>query len=115
MTGEGKEQDFKQAKECFRKPKGHVGSLFQLGKLFREGSGVEKNRKIAFEFFEKASKFGHVEALRELGQYFRFGNGNGIDKNEEKSLGLLKLAAEKGDEYLLKTLRYLTPIFFFFY
>ncbi|MHB9147353.1 MAG: hypothetical protein ACYC2U_02825 [Candidatus Amoebophilus sp.] len=48
--------------------RGHAGAAYELGKLYQNGEGVEKNEEEAAKFFKKAAKLGHPGGEYELGR-----------------------------------------------
>ncbi len=68
LRGEGVEQDFVQAAQCFAKagqsgnPEGH----YQMGVMHLNGWGVEKDIKKAASAFAQAAKGGHADAHYQL-------------------------------------------------
>ena len=66
-----------------------------LGIMYRDGLGGEKNEKKARELFEKATSKGNIDALYNLG--VMYGDGLGGEKNEKKARELFEKAASKGN------------------
>lgn len=73
--------------------RGKTDSQFLLGLLHQEGIGVQRNYKIAANWFENAASTGSTEALNSLGLYYRFGIG--VNKDEQKAAEYLKKAVLK--------------------
>ena len=61
---------------------GYPEAQCSLGALYMYGRGVEKNIKIAFEWFSKAARQGHARAQSNLGVMYEFGQGVGKDYRE---------------------------------
>lgn len=79
--------------------KGHVGAVYELGKLYQNGEGVEKDEKIAIELYQRADERGHAGAAYELAKMYqkelievKKGEGALLKKEVE----LFKKAANKG-------------------
>ena len=53
---------------------------FQLGQLYTRGIGVEENKQIALNWFEKAAEAGHARAQFELARIYWKGDGVYLDK-----------------------------------
>lgn len=68
--------------------------LDALGMRYLRGDGVKKDSKMAFSFFDKASRAGQASAEMHLAQLLE--SGEGVKKNPERAFGLMKRAAEKG-------------------
>ena len=56
---------------------------FDLGCLYRDGDGVEKNSTLAFEQFLKAAKKNHQRAIAEVIK--AYGTGNGVPKDQKEA------------------------------
>lgn len=73
--------------------KGNVKAMYDVGKLFERGRGVDKNMSTAAEWFQKAADANHASAQARLGvMYFE---GRGVKKNNKKALKLITNAAKK--------------------
>lgn len=67
--------------------------MYDLGKLYERGRGVNKNISKAVEWFQKAASAGHAYSQARLGVlYFE---GRGVKQNYNKALKLLNAAAKK--------------------
>jgi len=72
---------------------GNIKAMYDIGKFYERGRGVNKNMIKAAEWFQKASNEGHAAAQARLGiLYFE---GRGVTKNHKKALKLLNAAAKK--------------------
>lgn len=81
-TGEeGLTQDYAKAAEYFEVAalQGDANALYNLGKLFFRGQGVEANPGKALEYYRKAADLDHILALNTLGGLYRFGAQTGTD------------------------------------
>lgn len=76
--------------------KNHIGAMYQLGMLYREGAGVEENNAQAFLLFEKSATLENEASMYMLGECFQYGWG--VAKNMEKAFEWYYKAAEAGDE-----------------
>lgn len=84
--------------------KGHKKAQYRLGKCYKEGYGVEKNRPKATELFMKSAKQGYAKAEYEVGKAYLKGKG-GLTADEKKAKTWLKRAVaheKKGPEILAK-------------
>ena len=64
-----------------------------IGFCYRYGIGCEKDEKLAFIYFEKASKKGLAMGQLNLGRCFL--KGIGCEKNEEEAIELFRLSAHQ--------------------
>jgi len=72
---------------------GKIQAMYDVGKLYQRGRGVNRNINKAAEWFKKAAATGHAGAQARLGiLYFE---GRGVKQNYQKALKLLNAAAKK--------------------
>lgn len=72
---------------------GNVKAMYDVGKLYERGRGVDKDIVKAVSWFQRAATAGNASAQARLGiLYFE---GRGVEQNYEKALKLLNSAAEK--------------------
>ena len=64
--------------------------------MYYYGEGVEKNKKLAFKWYEKAAKQGYTQAQNNLALMYE--KGEWVDKNEKLAKEWFTKAAEEGDE-----------------
>lgn len=84
---------------------GHVSSMFEVGKMFANGKGTERDDKKAFHWFERAAENGSDSALAQLGiMYYK---GSGILADKSKAASLFLKAAEKNNSYAQYRLGYM--------
>ncbi len=57
-------------------------------------NGVEKNKKIAFNWFYKSAKKGHMKAQRQIG--FMYANGGGVVEDKKESIKWYRKSADQG-------------------
>jgi TPR repeat protein len=62
--------------------------------MYQDGTGVEKNAKQAFKWYQKAVEQGHANAQYDLAVMYQ--KGNGVAKNTKQAFKLYKKAAEQG-------------------
>lgn len=73
---------------------GDAEALFQVGKCYILGNGVEKDYIKARKFLEKAAKKGHAKAHFFIGLlYF---NGHGVEQDLDQANRWFKMADERG-------------------
>ena len=65
-----------------------------LGKLYAEGDGIEKNLKLAAQFYRLAADQGQDLAQQRLGDCYQ--NGLGVPKNDTEAYVWFSLSAENG-------------------
>jgi TPR repeat protein len=94
------EGDYDSAFEYWTKAAelGNAVAHYQLGIMYEDGEGVEKDEEKAVFHFEKAAICGHPRARYNLACY-EGGNGNAI-----RAARHLIIAANLGDEYSMKAL-----------
>ena len=74
---------------------GYADAQFNLGLMYANGEGVEKDMAQAVELFKKAAEQGHVDAQNNLGaMYF---TGEGVDRDEKKAIEWFEKAAAQGN------------------
>ena len=72
---------------------GNVKAMYDVGKLYERGRGVDKNMVKAAGWFQKATDGGHAAAQARLGiMYFE---GRGVSKDHKKAINLILAAANK--------------------
>ena len=75
---------------------------YDLGQMYRHGSGTEKNLQKAFECFEKGSESGDYRCTNVLG--VMYSGGEYVDKNPAKAVELYKKAVDGGNVIAMKNL-----------
>ena len=86
-------QELMQKAKENRFSKGDVKAQFQLGNIFNEGRGVEKDLKQAAEWFLKAAKQSDAEAQYRIG--LMYANGEGVEQNLKDATVWLQKAAKQ--------------------
>ena len=88
--------DLKEAVKWYKKAaeQGYAGAQCNLGVMYRNGSGVEKNYEKAVEWYRKAADQGYAKAQCKLG--FMYSNGYGVEKDYGKALEWNRKAADQG-------------------
>lgn len=76
---------------------GNPRALYQVGQLYANGVGVEKNMEKAYELFQQSAALNYMKAEYELAILYLAGNG--VEKNYPKAIALLNKAAYKGNAY----------------
>jgi len=76
--------------------RGNLESFNNLGTLYKDGHGVEKDDAKCFLCFSRAAEGGLPQGLYNLG--FLYDLGIGCEENHEKALDLCRQAAYKGHE-----------------
>ncbi len=81
---------------------GDAEAQFNLGVLYDEGAGVERNLATAADWYRKAAEQGFIDAQTNLGILYY--HGLGVDRDHEVAAHWFRLAADQGDaeagEYL---------------
>jgi TPR repeat protein len=87
---EGLKQDFDKALQYFKSAGVHKEALYNMGCMYLEEEGIQKNSRIAIQLFERAFSLGSIEAHVKLGYiYFK---GIGIPRDLEKAKHYLDIA-----------------------
>jgi len=73
---------------------GDPDAQFELGQLWLQGIGRERNDWRAFQAFEKSAEGGHLDGLHMLARCYARGIGTSIDRSQ--AAHLFSLAADKG-------------------
>ena len=86
-----------QAVNWFRKAAdaGHAGGMTQLGIMYDQGKGVEKDDSEAFKLFSKAAEAGNVNSMLLLGIFLV--NGRGVVENDIEAVKWFRKAADAGN------------------
>jgi TPR repeat protein len=81
---------------------GDAEAQFNLGVLYDEGAGVERDLATAADWYRKAATQGFIDAQTNLG--IMYYHGLGVDRDHELAAHWFRLAADQGDaeagEYL---------------
>ena len=72
--------------------KGHKKAQYRLGMCYKEGYGVDKDRKKVFVLFQKSAKQGYAKAQYQLAKCYL--NGEGVAKDEAKAKAWLNKAVK---------------------
>ena len=92
-TSSGSPNNFNEiAKKAEQKD---ANAQFNLGTLYRNGEGVEKNDAEAAKWYRLAALQGNAEAQFSLGVLY--GRGEGVEKNDAEAAKWYRLAADQGD------------------
>ena len=82
------------------------GALFNIGVLYAQGSGVEKDPAAALEWFRKAADRGISDAMHNLGCLYLAGEGT--DQSNGQAIFWFRKAAEAGNAAAMYNLGYMT-------
>lgn len=74
--------------------KGNRDAQYDLGRIHRDGQGVEQSYKTAFKYFKMAADQGHMLAQFELGRMYD--KAEGIELDYRKAFDYYKMAADQG-------------------
>ena len=91
------EQDYRNAWSLFLKgaEKDDKICFFYLGVMLDQGLGIEKNRTLAIQKYQRAADLGHGDSQYNVAQAYMFGNG--VQKNYQKALYYFIKSADNGD------------------
>jgi len=71
-------------------------SCFSLAEILKEGKGVARNDKAAFEAYRKACDLGQLGACRAVGAYYLAGSPGIVDPNAAKAARIFERACRAG-------------------
>ena len=78
---------------------GHLSATYNIGCMYDNGTGIQKNYKLAYEYYSKAAGLGHLGALNNLANLYK--EGNGVVQNLKTAFDLYKSASKDNDEIAL--------------
>jgi TPR repeat protein len=86
-----------QAAQLLRKKaeKGDANAQYQLGKIYADGQGFEKNDAEAFKWFKKSAEQGFAPGQNGLGT--RYWSGRGVDKDVVEAVRWYRKAVDQGN------------------
>lgn len=89
------DSDYQQAIQCYEKAaqQHHGHALFQLGRIYLAGTGVEQNTNKAFRYFQEAAQQHHHGA--EFAIYRMYHAGLGVARDHQQAFSWLVRAAEE--------------------
>ncbi len=91
--------------ELVKAEQGDVKAQYAIGEMYEKGRGVEKDPRLAFSWYSKATQQGNIKAAYKLGMAYL--NGTGIRKNYRKAHDWLNKSSNQGyarAQYSLGTL-----------
>ena len=88
----GTSQKFKFAQEAAKR--GDARAQFDLAMMYQKGEEINKNERLAFNYFHKAARKNHAEAKFYMG--LSFAQGRGVKKQSQLARYWFKLAAKAG-------------------
>lgn len=96
--------DYKEKAEWFRKAvdAGESYGMWNLGRLYRDGKGVEKDIEKALQLLRKSVDRGCIGAIEDLAWMYRYGQG--VEKDGDEAVKWYKQAVEKGEHDCLLSL-----------
>jgi TPR repeat protein len=80
----------------------HKNVQLHLGRLYRDGIGVETDFEEAYRWFSKSAEQGHKDALYELGHMYY--KGYGMKRDYKKAIELYTKSANKSNIKAIRTL-----------
>lgn len=94
--------DYAKALEWFLKSAdaGEAAAMYNIGTMYHDGRGVERNLKTAMAWYLKAHEKGHASAAYELGRLYRTGiDANGDMRDLDRAISVLEAAFERKHVY----------------
>lgn len=82
--------------------RGDREAQFLVGIIYEQGMGVEQNKTIAAQWFEKSAQQGHVDAQYNTGLAYALGKG--VKADQSMAMLWLQRAADQGDDDAQKLL-----------
>ena len=103
-SGQGVEQDFKEAVKWYQKAaeQGLAGAQNTLGIMYQKGDGVEQDFKEAAKWYQKAADQGLASAQYNLGLRYQYGKG--VEQNYVTAYAWRNIAATNGNQNAQKGL-----------
>jgi len=97
FSGEGVQQDYKQALYWFQKAaeQGNAAAQNYLGVMYDQGSGVPKDSTEAVRWYRKAAEQGYAVAQFNLG--WMYDEGRGVHQDNVQAAYWYRKAADQGD------------------
>lgn len=91
-----RQQDYDKVIKLFKNgaKQGDAEAQYNLGYMYENGKGVERDYVIAAEWYEKAAEQGHAKAQNNLAFLYR--KGYGVPQDIEKAIELYEKAAGQG-------------------
>ena len=74
---------------------GHASAQFNLGNMYRQGQGVERDAGLAAKWFRAAAVRGHPGAQNALGALYAMGEG--VDQSDIEAYAWFSIAAAQGN------------------
>ena len=105
----GKE-DYRNALRCFKQAAeaGVPAAAYELGRMYDEGVGTDKDPQQALEWYVKALKGGDPDAAYALG--VRYMLGSGVEQDRDLAWQLFESAADQGHELAMINLQNLAEL-----
>ena len=102
-----KQQDYDKAIKLYKKgaKQGDADAQYNLGYMYENGDGVERDDNIAAEWYEKAAAQGHAKAQNNLAFLYR--KGYGVPQDIDKAIELYEKSARQGCATAQRNLGYL--------
>ena len=79
--------------------------IYAVGKCYKDGKGVQKDRKKAVEHFAKAARLGNADAQYQLGKAYLKGKGVAADEKKARTWLSKAVKNEKGGDDILAKIR----------
>ena len=91
------DKDYKSALKWVNKAadKGYGYALYDLGRMYQEGLGVDKNYTLAFDNYLKAAKLDIADAQAQVAHLYS--SGKGTEQDYKKAFNWLKLMVDDLD------------------
>ena len=98
-------RDYKKAFKWYKRAAllGHMDSMFQVGYMYENGRGVDKNIFEALKWYMRAAQLNHKGAMNNIGYLYE--NGEGVEKDIEQAISWYQKAMILGDDTAKNNIR----------
>jgi TPR repeat protein len=99
------QDDYRNALRCYKQAaeSGISAAAYELGCMYDDGKGVDKDEEQAMHWYVEALKGGDPDAANTLGVRYMFGSG--VDQDRELAYRLFETAADQGHEIAMINLQ----------
>lgn len=88
--------------------RGNLSALFEVGRIYTDGNGIERNLTEAAKWYRLAAERGHGPAQYRLGNFYE--KGHGMARNIDEAMVWYRLAAKQGNALAMHNLAVVTAM-----
>lgn len=89
----------------YRAKAGDADAMYRMGLIYKVGyEEVRKDKKEAFEWFQRSAQAGNIDAMKELGH--AYADGDGCKKDLDEAIKWFTKAADTGDSNAMHAMGY---------